>query len=275
MIIMPTPDIRVTDDVRELLDSEALRINNKSFIANDPVQFPRRYSDLPDIEIAALLSATIAWGNRTMICRDCDRMLSLMESSPHAFVMDGAYEQLDPDRNVHRTFFNRNLQYYLRGLRAIYSRYASLADWAHDRGVALSEAPAWELARCLSVELADANGGQADSRCLPVNIDKTALKRINMALRWLVRNDGIVDMGVWTFMKPSQLYIPLDVHVGNVSRELGLLTRRQDDRKAVNELTAVMRALRPDDPAIYDYALFGIGIGAKATAGDTSGQTAP
>ena len=271
-----TPDriISVPADVKELLDSEACRINDKAFIANDPVQFPRRYSRLPDIEIAALLSATIAWGNRTMICRDCDRMLGAMESSPHAFVMDGAYEQLDPDRNVHRTFFNRNLQYYLRGLRAIYTRYASLADWARDRGVAHSEAPSWELARCLSAELAGANGGLTDSRCLPVNIDKTALKRINMALRWLVRDDGIVDMGVWTFLKPSQLYIPLDVHVGNVSRELGLLKRRQDDRRAVEELTAVMRTLRPDDPVVYDYALFGIGIGAKATAADTTSLTA-
>lgn len=258
-------NITVPASVKELLDSEARRINDKAFIANDPVQFPRRYSRLPDIEIAALLSATIAWGNRTMICRDCDRMLASMESSPHAYVMEGAYEQLDPDRNVHRTFFNRNLQYYLRGLRSIYTRHASLADWARHAGVAQSDAPAWELARRLGAELAEANGGATDSRCLPVNIDKTALKRINMALRWLVRDDGIVDMGVWTFMKPSQLYIPLDVHVGNVSRELGLLTRRQDDRKAVEELTAVMRALRPDDPAVYDYALFGIGIGDKAT----------
>ena len=88
-----------------------------------------------------------------------------------------------------------------------------------------------------------------------------------MALRWLVRNDGIVDMGVWDFIKPSQLYIPLDVHVGNVSRSLGLLARRQDDRRAVDELTAVMCRLRPDDPVVYDYALFGIGIEGKGVAG--------
>lgn len=254
-------------DVRELLDSEAGRINSPAFIDADPVQFPRRYSALPDIEIAALLSATIAWGNRTMICRDCDRMLAMMDSSPHAFVMEEAYEHIDPDRNIHRTFFNRNLQHYLRGLRSIYSRHPSLADWARDRGIHRSEAPAWELTRHLLDELARANGGACDSRCLPQNIDKTALKRINMALRWLVRRDGIVDMGVWTFLSPSQLFIPLDVHVGNVSRSLGLLTRRQDDRRAVEELTAVMRAMRPDDPAIYDYALFGIGIESKGSPG--------
>lgn len=255
--------IEVPADVRELLDSEAKRINSPAFIDADPVQFPRRYSSLPDIEIAALLSATIAWGNRTMICRDCDRMLSMMDSSPYAYVIDEAYETLDPDRNIHRTFFNRNLQYYMRGLHSIYKRYESLADWARDLKVQDTEAPAWEFTRHLLAALAEANGGAPDSRCLPRNIDKTALKRINMALRWLVRDDGIVDLGVWSFMKPSQLFIPLDVHVGNVSRSLGLLTRRQDDRRAVEELTAVMRTLRPEDPAIYDYALFGIGIESK------------
>jgi len=258
-----TANINIPADVRELLDSEAARINSPAFIDADPVQFPRRYTSLPDIEIASLLSATIAWGNRTMICRDCDRMLSMMDRSPYSYVMDRAYESLDPAANIHRTFFNRNLQYYMRGLYSIYSRYSSLADWARDLGIQHDEAPAWALTRHLLATLADANGGAADSRCLPQNIDKTALKRINMALRWLVRNDGIVDMGVWTFMKPSQLFIPLDVHVGNVSRSLGLLTRRQDDRRAVDELTAAMRTLRPDDPVIYDYALFGIGIESK------------
>ena len=260
-------DKEISREVVDLLDSEAARINSPAFIADDPVQFPRRYGALADIEIASLLSATIAWGNRKMICRDCDRMLWMMESSPYAFMMDGAYEALDPDANVHRTFFNRNLQYYMRGMRAIYSRYGSLADWAVARGVAGAEAPAWEFTSCLQAELRDANDGRADSRCLPQNLDKTALKRINMALRWLVRDDGIVDMGVWNFMKPSQLYIPLDVHVGNVSRSLGLLDRRQDDRRAVNELTAVMRRLRPDAPVVYDYALFGIGIEGKGVAG--------
>lgn len=260
----PVSDIiTVPADLQELLDSEAARINSPAFIDADPVQFPRRYTSLPDIEIAAFLSATIAWGNRTMICRDCDRMLAMMESSPHAYVMERAYESLDPDQNIHRTFFNRNLQYYLRGLFSIYSRFPSLAEWACQLGIQNTEAPAWEFTSHLLAALSETNNGKPDSRCLPQNIEKTALKRINMAFRWLVRNDGIVDMGVWSFLKPSQLFIPLDVHVGNVSRSLGILSRKQDDRRAVNELTAVLRTLRPDDPAIYDYALFGIGIESK------------
>lgn len=253
----------LSTDIVELLDTEAERINSPSFISSDPVQFPRRYSSLPDIEIAALLSATIAWGNRTMICRNCDKMLSMMDSSPHEYVMEEAYETLNPDKNIHRTFFNRNLQYYLRGLRKIYNKYPTLADWAQSLNIHGDEAPSRSFTRHLLSVLAEANGGASDSRCLPQDIEKTALKRINMAFRWLVRDDGIVDMGVWSFIKPSQLLIPLDVHVGNVSRSLGLLTRKQNDRKAVDELTSMLRALRPEDPVIYDFALFGIGIESK------------
>ena len=250
----------ITPDIRELLDTEAARINSPEFIAADPVQFPRRYTSPADIEIAALLSATIAWGNRKMICRDCDRMLAMMDSSPAAYTLDGAFEALDPDANIHRTFFNRNLIHYLRGIRTILRDHGTIGEWAYRKGIARSEAPAWEFARLLSGAIADANNGTPDSRCLPGNLDKTALKRINMAFRWLVRRDGIVDIGLWDFIDPSQLFIPLDVHVGNVSRELGLLTRRQDDRRAVDELTAQLRTLRPADPVYYDYALFGIGI---------------
>lgn len=258
-------DINIDAGLVELLDSEAQRINAPEFINLDPVQFPRRYNSLPDIEIAALLSATIAWGNRTMICRNCDRVLAMMDNMPLQYVKDEAYECLNPDANVHRTFFNRNLIHYLRGLRSIYMNYSSMAHWAQSLGVQHSEMPSWELARALNSVIAEANGGVADTRCLPGNLEKTALKRLNMALRWLVRDDGIVDMGVWNFIKPSQLYIPLDVHVGNVSRSVGLLQRKQDDRKAVEELTAVLRRLRPHDPVYYDYALFGIGIASKST----------
>ena len=113
--------------------------------------------------------------------------------------------------------------------------------------------------------LIQANNGEKHSRCLPGNLDNTALKRINMALRWLVRDDGIVDMGVWNIIKPSQLFIPLDVHVGNVSRDLGLLTRKANDKRATIELTEVLRSIRPHDPIWYDYALFGIGINNKST----------
>lgn len=247
------------NDLRDLLDSEAARINSPLFIGDDPVQFPRRFSLLQDIEIAALLASTIAWGNRRMICRDGDRLMALMDNRPWQFVMDEGYEDLAPG-NIHRTFFVDNLQHYLRGLRRIYARYGSLQNLARKERVGESEAPAWHLAGAINRELAEANGGKADSRCLPQNLSTTALKRLNMALRWLVRNDGIVDLGVWDVISPSQLRIPLDVHVADVSRRLGLLSRRSNDRKAVEQLTGRLRLYRSDDPALYDFALFGIGM---------------
>lgn len=246
-------------DIKDLLDAEAARINSLDFIASDPVQFPRRFDDVRDIEIVSLLSSTIAWGNRTMICRNCEKMLGLMEYQPYAYVMDRGYEDL-PDGNVHRTFFTSNLRYYLRGLHYIYTRWGSLQSMVDESGAAADPMPAWHIAHSLNQALQHANDGLADSRCLPQNLQHTALKRLNMALRWLVRNDGIVDMGVWDVLKPSQLYIPLDVHVGDVSRQLNLLARKSDDRKAVIELTEALRGMRPDDPVVYDFALFGIGM---------------
>ncbi len=249
----------IPSDIRELLDSEAKRINHPDFISLDPVQFPRRFSTLPDIEIAALLCASIAWGNRKMICRNCDRMLALMGHDPYNYVMDRGYEDL-PDQNIHRTFFASNLRHFLRGLHRIYSKHASLNDFALYHHIAEDEFPAWKLVELINGELADANNGTNDSRCLPLNLKQTALKRVNMALRWLVRRDGIVDLGVWNAIEPAQLFIPLDVHVGNTSRNLGLITRKANDRQATVDLTHTLRTIRPDDPAIYDFALFGIGM---------------
>ncbi len=249
-------------DIAELLNREAARYNSPDFIGADPVQFPRMFSDKRDIEIAALLASTIAWGNRTMICRSANKMFGLMDWAPYSYVMDGGYEDL-PEGNIHRTFFNRNLKHYLRGLRAIYAKHGSLEDFAGACGAKDSGTPSWHLAEAVNGVLAEANGGCGDCRCLPLGLDKSALKRFNMALRWLVRDDGIVDLGIWSVIKPSQLYIPLDVHVGNVSRSLGILGRKQNDRRAVEELTATLRVLRPDDPVVYDFALFGIGINSK------------
>lgn len=247
--------------LKDLLDQEAERINSPSFIGEDPVQFPRRFERQEDIEAASLLSATIAWGNRKMICRDCDRLMGLMADDPYAFIMEGAWDVIPDEMNIHRTFFGRNLKYYLRGLQLVFKRYGTVEGLAAASGASESRLPAWTFVKMLGDVLAEANEGERDSRCLPVNVESTALKRVNMALRWLVRNDGIVDMGVWTAIKPSQLFIPMDVHVSDVSRQLGLLERKSTDRKAVEELTGRLRMYRPEDPCVYDYALFGIGMG--------------
>lgn len=253
----------IDKDIIELLEHETAKINSPDFIDSDPVQFPRRYEDLRDIEITALLVSSIAWGNRKMILRDAERMLALMEGQPYKYVMEKGYLELPDNQNIHRTFFTRNLKHFLAGLQLVYSRYGSIDNMVSETGIGKSETAAWELATTLNSIFAEANGNIADGRCLPVNVENSALKRLNMALRWLVRDDGIVDLGVWKSLCPSQLYIPLDVHVGNISRDLGLLARKSNDRKAVVELTDVLRQIRPDDPTIFDFALFGIGVSGR------------
>lgn len=249
-------------ELHNKLDELADRYNRPAFADADPVQFPRRYTDVRDIEISALLTSTIAWGRRPMILRDAERLHTLLGGEPYAFVAGGDIDAIG-DENIHRTFFGRHLRHYLRGLRSLYSKYGSLENLAAAIGADKSEAPAWAIAGALNDIIDDANGGDCPaggSRCLPADMRTTALKRFNMALRWLVRRDGIVDMGVWTVLKPSQLFLPLDVHSGNTSRALGLLSRTANDRRAVEEVTGRLRNYRPDDPTIYDFALFGAGI---------------
>lgn len=250
------------EQLKAFLDREAERINHPDFIWNDPVQFPRRFERLQDIEVAAFLSAAIAWGKRKMICDNCEKMLHIMNNEPYNYVMDGEFEAL-PDINIHRTFFARNFKYMLRGFREIYRSHGSLNSFAHAIKINESEAPAWTLVEQMQRIFSNANNGNTDSQCLPTQLKNTALKRINMALRWLVRNDGIIDLGVWDCITPSQLFIPLDVHVGNTVRALGMIERKANDRRTVMEITEILRHMRPDDPTIYDFALFGIGIGDK------------
>lgn len=253
----------IDKEIVDLLNYEAKAINTPDFIEADPVQFPRRFNDLRDIEISALLVSAIAWGNRKMILRDADKMLALMDHQPYKYTMEQGYEELPDNQNIHRTFFSSNLKHFLRGLRDIYLQYESLDTYCKHIGADTKEFPAWHLAEAINHNLKKANLGISDSRCLPLNIGTSALKRLNMALRWLVRNDGIVDLGVWKNISPSQLYIPLDVHVGAVSRDLGLLQRKSNDRKAVTELTGTLRYMKPDDPVFYDFALFGIGVNGR------------
>ncbi len=250
----------IDPEVAQLLEREAARINSTDFIAADPVQFPRRYSDPADIEIVSLLAAHLAWGNRKMICRDIERLLAMMTPSPAAWVRNGAFESVPDDMNIHRTFFGRNLKHLLRGLESILNEYPTLDAWAATLGLKGKEGAPWLLAQALNERMAAANSGQGDPRCFPLNLKTTALKRLNMALRWLVRRDGIVDLGIWRSLDPADLYIPLDVHAGNTARALGLTARNANDRRTTEEITAALRTLRPDDPAFFDYALFGLGI---------------
>ena len=244
-------------DIKEYLDEHAERINKPSFIEDDPVKFPHRYKDLRDIEIVSFLVSTIAWGKRTIILRDAERMLAKIGNSPYDYVMSEGYEKLGT-ANVHRTFFENDMAYMLRGFRHFYLSHNNMDEYIST----LTDRSPQKLVEVLRLSAKEAcgNDNTHNMKCYPKDFKNTALKRVNLALRWLVRNDGIVDLGVWKSIKPSELYIPLDIHVGNTARENGLLIRKNNDWKAVNELTVKLREYNPEDPILYDFALFGIGI---------------
>jgi uncharacterized protein (TIGR02757 family) len=238
-------------DLKGFLDEWAAKINVPAYVETDPVQFPRNYSRFPDQEVAAFLTATITWGNRTMILRSAKRMFEAMGDSPYDFVMAEGYARLG-SANIHRTFFQPDLAYLCRGLRACCLEFGSL------EALFASQADLWEGIQLFRDRMAMANG-DVFSKHVSNPTANSACKRLHLALRWLVRDDGIVDLGIWKSISPAELYIPLDVHVGRVSRTLGLLDRNQNDRRSVESLTAVLRTFHPTDPVWYDYALFGIG----------------
>jgi len=229
------------------------KICKKDFIKDDPVQFPHRYKKREDVEIAAFLAATIAWGRRDMILRSCEKMFGLMGPSPYAFVMSGDYKKLK-GANIHRTFFEGDLKYFCKGLQHCYAKYGNLEK------LFASVVNVWEGFGLFREEMAGANSGRYSKHISnPGAEDRggSACKRLNLALRWLVRG-GAVDLGLWKKIKTDALFIPLDVHVARTARRLGLLERKSNDKKAVIELTQNLRAFDGFDPIKYDFALFGM-----------------
>lgn len=237
------------NNLKSYLDEWVDKINTPSFIEKDPVQFPRRYTSLQDIEIAAILTATIAWGNRRMILNSAEKMFQITGQSPFDFVMSKGYESLDPKANIHRTFFQGDLTYLCKALNHIYTQTNSLEGFFEGdvwRGIELFKDIAYTVNQSKTKHISDAAAG-------------SACKRLHLALRWLIRNDGIVDLGVWKNISPESLFIPLDVHVSRTARTLGLLNRKSNDRISVEILTDKLRDYCPEDPVKYDFALFGIG----------------
>jgi len=286
------------EDIKGYLDSLVEKNNTEAFIKDDPVQFPHRYSEIQDVEIVSFLVATIAWGNRKMILNNSNKMLDMMGKSPYDYVMSDGWKNLESDKCVHRTFFNRDLMYYCNGLKAIYQKYNTLEDvFVSSTGLDFqtgltrftrcdnktgftrfdNKTGFTRLTRCNSENnrdtwrgiqnfrdfIEEANGGTSrhiSNPCCDEPKKGSACKRLHMALRWLVRNDGIVDLGIWKRLNSKDLMIPLDVHVARVSRDLGLIERKSNDRQTVEMLTAKLREFDPDDPVKYDFALFGAEI---------------
>jgi uncharacterized protein (TIGR02757 family) len=245
-------------ELKEFLDEKVRLYNRPDFIESDPIQIPHQFSLKEDIEIAGFLSATIAWGNRKMIISNASKMMNLMGNSPYDFVMSHSESQLDSFENfVHRTFNATDLQTFIRGLQHIYKNHDGLENiFTNTKNDFLQQNISDLKQKFFEIE-----HEKRTQKHISDPLNNSAAKRINMFLRWMVRNDKAgVDFGIWNTVSAAHLSCPLDVHSGNVARKLGLLTRKQNDAKAVFELDTNLRLLDPKDPTKYDFALFGLGV---------------
>ncbi|MDO4728933.1 MAG: TIGR02757 family protein [Bacteroidota bacterium] len=243
------------NEFKDFLDEKVLQYNQKYFIDSDPIQIPHLFTQKQDIEIAGFLTATIAWGNRKMIIKNAYRIMELLGNNPYDFVMNHSDNELSSLNDfVHRTFNGVDLEGFVKALRGLYTKYDSL-ELIFNKYDNLQEA-----IHCFRNEFFSFEHQIRTQKHLSDPRKGSAAKRLNMFLRWMVRNDGIVDFGIWQTIPPSKLSCPLDVHSGNVARRLGLLHRKQNDAKALMELDNSLRALDVDDPVKYDYALFGLGV---------------
>lgn len=254
----------VSDEIISVLDYAVERYNNIEFISNDPIQIPHRFIQKEDIEIAGFLVATIAWGNRKSIVRNGMKLMQLMDESPYRFLMDNDFltgREEEILRFVHRTFNGEDCLFFLNSLQNIYKNYGGLETVFTD-GYNQSETIRSSLKYFREVFLTFPHDKRAEKHISDV-FSGSAAKRLNMFLRWMVRKDDKgVDFGLWTHIPMAKLMLPLDVHTGNVSRNLGLLVRTQNDWKAVEEITEILRKLDKNDPVKYDFALFGLGVDA-------------
>ena len=246
-------------DLKDFLDAKAKQYNNPKFIESDPIQVPHTFTKKEDIEISGFLTATIAWGNRKSIINNASRLMHLLDEAPYDFILNHQKNDLEKLKPfVHRTFNGIDCIQFIKSLQHIYSNYKGLeAVFAkHVENKSLQYAISEFKTIFFEIE-----HEQRTKKHISDPLKNSAAKRINMFLRWMVRNDKTgVDFGIWNTIKPAQLSCPLDVHSGNVARKLGLLKRQQNDGKALNELDASLRMLDPMDPVKYDFALFGLGV---------------
>lgn len=248
-------------ELKIFLEEKVIAYNTLEYIETDPIQIPHRFKNKKDIEIAAFLTATIAWGKRAMIIKNASKMMKILENAPFDFVWNATENDLKKIQKlggVHRTFNSEDLVFFIKSLQNIYRNYGGLEQIFIKNQTQDSMQIAIHKLKTIFFELPHKKRTQ---KHIADPLKGSAAKRINMFLRWLVRSDAMgVDFGIWNNIAPSKLSCPLDVHSGNISRELGILKRKQNDAKALKELDNYLRKLDPKDPAKYDYALFGLGV---------------
>ncbi len=250
------------EKLKPVLDELADKIEQPSYIDSDPIQFMYRYQDRTNRLIAGFFAALMAWGRRDIVINKVDDLFSRMGESPADFILHFSDSDGDLFSDFkHRTFKPEDIYWLITLLKQMLRRYGDPEEfWKH----------CYELSLRLNRELISVFHEQFLNLepSVPARLRKhladseknSSCKRLYLYLRWTIRQNSQVDTGLMNFMPASELMIPLDVHVARYSRRLGLLTRKQNDWKAVCELTEVLRKLNPDDPARYDYALFGVGV---------------
>ncbi|KMQ60906.1 hypothetical protein ACM40_14420 [Chryseobacterium sp. BLS98] len=247
------------EELKSFLNEKADQYNSPDFIEDDPIQIPHRLSLKQDIEIAGFLAATISWGNRKSIIRSADKMLDIMGNSPYDFVLNHSEKDLKTlqDKSIHRTFNGEDFAYFIRQFHKIYKENESLENLFIVKDQETNFQHAIERFRSSFLETEK----HRSHKHISSPYKNSSSKRIIMFLRWMVRKDKRgVDFGIWENINQKHLSIPLDVHTGNISRKLGLVFRTQNDWKTVEELDAAIRKFDENDPAKYDFALFGLGV---------------
>lgn len=245
-------------ELTQFLNEKVEQYNQPKFIESDPIQIPHQFTKKEDIEIAGFLTVTIAWGKRPMIIKNAQKMMELLGNSPYDFIINHQEKDLEFEHFVHRTFNLIDFKYFIKSLKNIYINHNGLETVFSKNITDNSTKNSIHQFKKMFFEIEHPT---RTTKHVSDPIKGSAAKRINMFLRWMVRNDHKgVDFGIWKSISPSVLSCPLDVHSGNVARKLGLLTRKQNDWKALQELDNNLRLLDKKDPVKYDFALFGLGI---------------
>lgn len=248
------------NELKDFLEEKILLYNHPGFIETDPILVPHHFTEQCDIEIAAFLTASIAWGNRASIIRSALRLMKLMDNAPRSFVMDAEEKDLVVFGGfVHRTFLPPDCEFFIRSLQNIYRNHGGLGGFFQKE---FHETQSIEqvLVAFRNVFFEEPHPVRSQKHVSDI-LRGSAAKRLNLFLRWMVRQDPAgVDFGLWKGIPMSHLFLPLDIHSGNVARKLGLLKIRQNNWKAVREVTENLIRFDPADPVKYDYALFGLGV---------------
>lgn len=243
-------------DLKDFLEERYSFFNRKEFIAHDPISVPHQFTNQADIEIAAFITATIAWGQRGTLIRNATRIISLMENEPYQFLSHANEKDFIRFKDVvHRTFNGEDCIFLIKRLHYLIHEYGSL-----ELSFQSAQGDVFNGICTFRSRLLGENYPQRFIKHVSNPAANSAAKRINMFLRWMIRKDNRkVDFGIWSIFDASQLICPLDVHSGNVARSLGILHRKQNDWQAAVELTQALIQLDANDPVKYDFALFGIG----------------